>query len=91
MAEPALRRTLQDKSTLEVRRRVQALLERLRGPVTHPELLQALRAVAVLEDIDTPPARRLLQELAKGVPEARLTREARESIRRLNSRNPAEK
>ena len=86
LAEPALRRTLDNKPTLEVRRRVQALLERLRGPVKGPELLQALRAVAVLEDIGTPKARRLLQELANGAPEARLTREARASLRRLQLR-----
>jgi hypothetical protein len=51
LAEPALRQTLANKPTLEVRRRVQAVLERLRGPVTRPELLRSLRAVAVLEEI----------------------------------------
>jgi hypothetical protein len=66
----------------DLRRRVQAILERLRGPVTQAELLQALRAVAVLEDIGTPEAQRLLQELAKGALETRLTREAKESLRR---------
>jgi RNA polymerase sigma factor (sigma-70 family) len=83
LAEPALRRTLDNKPTLEARRRVQAVLERLRGPVTRPEMLQALRAVAVLEDIGTPEARRLLEELVQGAPEARLTREAEASLRRL--------
>jgi WD40 repeat protein len=88
LAEPALRRTLENKPTLEVRRRVQVLLERLRGPVTRPEMLQALRSAAVLEDIGTPEARRLLQELAKGAPEARLTREAKASLGRLDLRKP---
>jgi hypothetical protein len=59
----------------------------LRGPATRPELLQSLRAVAVLEDIGTPQARRLLEELANGAPEARLTREAKSSLRRLDLRN----
>ncbi|MGH7222810.1 MAG: WD40 repeat domain-containing protein, partial [Gemmataceae bacterium] len=86
LAEPVLRRTLDIKPTLEVRRRVQAILERLRGPVTRSEILQALRAVAVLEDIGTSKARRLLEELAKGTPEARLTREAKTSLRRLDLR-----
>jgi hypothetical protein len=86
LAESSLRQTLANKPTLEVRRRVQALLERLRGPVSRPELLQSLRAVAVLEDIGTPEARRLLEELSKGVPEARLTREASASRRRLEQR-----
>ena len=83
LAEAALRQTLANKPTLEVRRRVEALLERLRGPVKQPELLQALRAVAVLEDIGTSEARRLLEELTKGVPESRLTREAKASLQRL--------
>ncbi len=86
LAEPALRQALAGKPTLEVRRRVQALLERLHGPVTRPEMLRSLRAVAVLEDIATPPARRLLEELAKGASEARLTREAKASLRRLDCR-----
>ncbi len=86
LAEPALRKALEDKPTLEARKRVQALLERLRGPVTRPEVLQALRAVAVLEDIGTPEARRLLDELAQGAPEARLTREAKASLVRLQRR-----
>src|SRR5262249_27010010 len=76
LAEPALQQTLASKPTLEVRRRVQAVLERLRGPVTRPEMLRSLRAVAVLEDIGTPPARQILKELARGTPEARLTHEA---------------
>jgi RNA polymerase sigma factor (sigma-70 family) len=86
LAEPALRQMLANKPSLEVTRRVKELLERLRGPVTRPELLQSLRAVAVLEDIGTPAARRVLEQLANGAPEARLTREAKESLRRLDSR-----
>ncbi len=86
LAEPALRRALEDKPTLEVRKRVQALLERLHGPVTKPEMLQSLRAVAALEDIGTPEARRLLNELAQGAPEARQTLEAKASLERLRRR-----
>ncbi|MGH7171594.1 MAG: WD40 repeat domain-containing protein, partial [Gemmataceae bacterium] len=88
LAEPALRKTLTGKPTLEVRRRVQVLLERLRGPVTRPELLRSFRAVAVLEDIGMPKARRVLQELAKGAPEARLSREAKAALQRLDLRRP---
>ena len=89
LAEPSLRKTLENKPTLEVRKRVQGILDHLRGPVTQPELLQALRGVAVLEDIGTSEARRLLQELAKGAPEARLTREAKAALRRLDFRGPS--
>jgi hypothetical protein len=86
LAEPALRKALEDKPALEERRRVQALLERLRGPVTKPQLLRSMRAVAVLEEIGTPEARRLLEKIVQGAPEARLTREAKASLRRLELR-----
>jgi RNA polymerase sigma factor (sigma-70 family) len=86
LAAPSLRQTLADKPTLEVRRRVQALLDRLRGPVKRPEMLRSLRAVAVLEDIGTPEARRRLEDLAKGADGARLTREAKASLNRLEQR-----
>jgi hypothetical protein len=91
LVEPALRQTLASKPTLEVRRRVQALLEHRRGPVTKPETLRTLRGVAVLEDIGTSPARRLLEELAKGTSEVRQTREAKESLKRLARRTSAER
>jgi hypothetical protein len=91
LAEPALRQALGDKPTLELRRRVEKLLERLQGPVTRPEVLRGLRAVAVLEGIGTPAARRLLEELAAGAPGARLTREAKASLRRLDLRSPPDR
>ena len=90
-AEPALREALANKPTPEVRRRVQAVLDGLRGPVTRPEALRSLRALAALESIATPAARQLLKELAAGSPEARLTREAKSSLERLskwNSKKP---
>jgi RNA polymerase sigma factor (sigma-70 family) len=87
-AAPALREALRGQPTPEVRRRAEALLERLRGPVRLPEALRSVRAVAVLEAIATPPARQLLEEVAAGAPEARLTREAKASLERL-ARRPA--
>ncbi len=83
LAEPALRQALAARPALEVRRRVEAVLDRLRGPVTRPELRRGLRAVAVLEDVGTPAARELLEALASGAPEARLTRAAKASLGRL--------
>jgi RNA polymerase sigma factor (sigma-70 family) len=83
LAVEAMRQTLADKPTLEVRQRIEALLGKLRGPITRPEMLRGLRAVAVLEDIATPGARQVLETLAKGAPEARLTQEAKASLNRL--------
>ena len=67
--------------------------ERLR-PVVSPDAqevrtapsgnsLQALRAVELLEHIGSREARQVLERLAKGAPEARLTREAKASLERL--------
>jgi hypothetical protein len=87
-AAGALRRALSKKPSLEVHRRIKALLAKWRGVVAQPETLRALRAVAVLEDIGTPQGRQVLQALARGEPEARLTQAAKASLERL-SRRPA--
>jgi WD40 repeat protein len=84
-AEPALHRALAAGPTLEARRRIERLLVRLEGP----EQLRRIRAVEVLEGIGSPEARRVLEQLAGGLPEARLTREARAAMGRLVRRPPA--
>jgi len=89
VTESALRQALADNPTLELRQRVHRALDRLRGPVTRPEVLRPLRSVAVLEDIGTPAARKLLETVASGAPAARLTREAQASLNRLKRRAPA--
>jgi WD40 repeat protein len=86
LAEPALRKALRGQPPPEVRRRVEGLLANLEGPVTAAETMRALRAVEVLERIDTPEARRLLQELSRGAPDARQTKEAQASLARLTER-----
>jgi hypothetical protein len=84
-AEPALRRALEGKPSPEARRRVEALLA---GPrrVRSPEGLRGLRAVQALECVGTADARRVLEGLSRGAPEARLTREAKATLRRLAGR-----
>jgi WD40 repeat protein len=87
VAEPALRRARTNGTSAEARRQVEVLLEKL--PLTGSAArLRAFRAVEVLEVIDTPAARRLLERLAGGAPEARLTREAHAALDRL-ARRPA--
>jgi hypothetical protein len=82
----ALEQALKSKPPLEVHRRVEALLKRVRPPITDVEMLRSLRAVAVLEDIGTPEATKVLQVLAKGVGAARQTREAKAALARLERR-----
>ena len=85
-AEATLRSVLAGKPSLEVRRRVEPILKRLEElPPTSPSTLRAYRALEVLEHLCTPEARRFLQHLATGIPEARLTREAQASLQRLST------
>jgi hypothetical protein len=86
LVEPDLQKAAGEDTPLELRRRVQQLLDKLQGPVTQPEVLRGLRAVEVLENIGTPEAREALRRLGTGAPGSRLTREARSSLERLNRR-----
>jgi hypothetical protein len=85
-AVPALREKLKDQPALEARQRMEELLEKLDGPNPSPTQLRIIRAVQVLEQIADAPARKLLEKLAHGSPEARLTREARAAVERLSKR-----
>jgi hypothetical protein len=89
LAEPALRKALDDQPSLELRRRVEGLLQKLDGPVTLPDHLRSLRAIEVLEHIGTPAAQQVLASLAKGAAAARLTREAQAAMARLERRGGA--
>lgn len=81
VAASTLRQILtKEKPSLEVRRRLQHILE---GIDTNPETLRAVRTVEVLELIATPDAVRLIDQLAHGAADARLTREAVAARRRL--------
>jgi hypothetical protein len=86
---PRLRRALEQKPTLEVRKRLLALLEAASAPVSPRQL----RAVAVLERLATEEARALLRELAKGEADNPLTHAAKEALVRIavRPREQAEK
>jgi hypothetical protein len=81
-AQSALRTALKNTPSLELRRRVEALLKKLDGP--EPPLdLPSERALEVLEHIGNGEARQLLEVLAAGNPNAPLTREAKAALERL--------
>jgi len=86
LAEPALREALKGRPPLESRRRIEELLAEFQSPAATNERRQVVRAVAVLEYAKSEGARRLLRKLAAGAPEARLTREVRAALQRLQSR-----
>jgi WD40 repeat protein len=81
-AEPALRKKLAEKPSLEMKQRINQVLSKLE-PSASGERLRALRAIQVLEYAGTAAAREHLRMLAKGVVEARLTCEAKAVLERL--------
>jgi WD40 repeat protein len=83
-AAPALRKALQGKPSPEMRRRAEELLDKLPEDGTIvPATAQLLRAVEVLERIDSPASREALRDLAAGPEDAQVTLEARAALSRL--------
>jgi WD40 repeat protein len=78
-AEGGLRRALAAKPSPEVTRRSKQLLDKLEGTYR----FRVLRGVEVLERIGTREAQRVLEAMAQGVPESRLTGEAKAALARL--------
>jgi RNA polymerase sigma factor (sigma-70 family) len=88
LAEPSLRNALGHERDPEVKRRMRRLLDASgKGKLT-PETTRQVRAAELLEWLGGAEARRLLGALAKGAPEARLTREAGAALERLRKRPP---
>jgi hypothetical protein len=85
-AEPALRRALETSPSPETRRRLRQLLEALDDQPPPPPMLRTIRALQVLKGIGKPAACRVIEDLTRGIPEARLTREAKASLERLTRR-----
>jgi hypothetical protein len=81
--EPTLRQALEKKPSLEMRRRLQAILTGPNRPSA--EALRTLRAIAVLERIGTPEARRILEKLSGGAT-CRETQEGQAALQRLKRR-----
>ena len=78
----ALRQAKKGKTSVEQARRLDELLEEL-DPIP-PEELRSLRALAALQHIGGQEAPKLVAVLAGGADGARLTREAKLALRRLN-------
>jgi WD40 repeat protein len=91
LAEHALRQALKEKTSLEKRRRIDRLLEKLGAEREQPppDRLRTIRALETLERMDTPEARRVLERLAEGAPHADLTVGAKGALRRLSKRPAA--
>jgi hypothetical protein len=77
---PSLQKALERNPPLDLLRRIESLLANLTDPRQDV-------AVGILESIGDRSARRLLAELASGLPGAHLTREATRACDRLSKRN----
>jgi dipeptidyl aminopeptidase/acylaminoacyl peptidase len=83
---PVLRKALQGQPSEEARRRLEQVLQALEG-LPAAEELRDMRAVEILEYLDIPTARMIIESLAKGEPDARLTVAAKGSLDRLIKRS----
>jgi hypothetical protein len=86
-AEAALRQALKGTPSLEMKRRLEALLRKIENNSLSADSLQALRAIEALEHIGTPGAERLLATVAQGTSESRVTQQAKAALGRLGKRS----
>ncbi len=92
VAEAVLEKALANRPSLEVRKRLKAILKDFpKWRDKNPELLRQFRAVWVLQQIGTPEARALLQKLADGAPSAALTQKAKDALQSLDRIKSEEK
>jgi WD40 repeat protein len=82
-AIPLLRKALEGDPSQEVRKRIEELLAKTSNTAPRGEALRTLRVIEALETMATPEARHVLQALAKGMPEAGVTRAAQAALERL--------
>jgi hypothetical protein len=80
-AEPALREALTRRPTLELRQRVNELLDRL--SLLGPDQWRQLRIIELLEYLRTPEARRVLRQIADRKSGVLETEDAKAALRRL--------
>jgi hypothetical protein len=82
-ARPWLEKNLENNPGVEMRRRLELLLQPLDGPLPGSEKMRLLRGVEVLEHVGNPEACRLLERLAGGDAGVWLTGHARAVLERL--------
>lgn len=83
VAEAAMRRVLREQPSLEVRRRLEPILDKLESVARPPDQLRISRAVEVMELIGSAEARQILREWSQSPPDSWLTQEAKLALARL--------
>jgi hypothetical protein len=86
LAASAMKKALADKPSLEMRRRLEPLLAKLKRPYTSAERLRTLRALEALEHIGNDDAKKILHTMADGAPGTAETEDAKASLKRLDAR-----
>ena len=86
LAVPSLKKVLTGQPALETRKRVEELLDTLTASSLSGDQVRLVRAVEVLDRLNTAEARQILETLAKGAPGALPTREAQAVLDRLAKR-----
>lgn len=82
-AEDALRQALEKSPSLEVRMRINKLLSKLGNTRLSQKDVRLVRILGILEKMNTPEARNLIQKLAMGEAGQLATREAKLTLMRL--------
>ncbi|MBY0524025.1 MAG: WD40 repeat domain-containing protein [Gemmataceae bacterium] len=83
-AEPYLRKALEGKPSLEVRRRIEQILGKIAQPRPGADWPRVARGLALLEHYNAVPSRQLLEQLSKGRSKAPITQEAEAAVDRLD-------
>jgi WD40 repeat protein len=83
-AAPAIMQAMQKPASLEAARLLHEIQNKLSAEGV-PSDVAASRAIEVLEHLNTADAHQLLEELAAGMPEARITKEAKRSLVRMRT------
>jgi RNA polymerase sigma factor (sigma-70 family) len=92
LVESALREALSRSPSPEARRRMEKILEKLKGAEENPPRRPpTVRVVELLERIGSTEARQVLESVARGVPETELEQEAKAALRRLDKRSEKER
>jgi WD40 repeat protein len=76
-AIPSIRNAFETASEEDIRNRLQQILDRSDSPHQSGDRLRLLRSIEILERLNSPESRTLLQKLSQGDPEALQTRAAR--------------
>jgi DNA-binding beta-propeller fold protein YncE len=90
LVKSSLNQALQQKPTLEAKRRIETVLQKINSS-DDPERIRQRRAVELMSAIATPSSLQVLRDWSKGAPDAYLTQLAQKSCKSVEDRKKAKK